>query len=279
VPVLRIAAGCTAMRHAVVAGPVVVGRDPECTLYVDHPSVSRRHARVEPDGGGGFVIEDLGSRNGSFVNTRRVERAHLLPGDLVEVGNVVLRLEQLTALEIDHLDAALQQVLSAQHDPLTGLLTRHWIEERLPARLAECDRQGQTACALFLDVDHFKAVNDAFGHAMGDAVLREVARLVKSGLRGLDACVRYGGEELVAVLEDVAEAEACRVAERVRSRVEGFPWSRLQVGLAVTLSIGVAQRCPAEPYEGWLERADAALYEAKHGGRNCTRAAGPGRPG
>jgi two-component system cell cycle response regulator len=275
IALLRVAAGCNALRHAVLSGPVLVGRDPECTLYVDHPSVSRRHARVEPDGAGGFVAVDLGSRNGTFVNTQRVQEAPLAPGDLIEVGSVVLRLDYVSAVELEHLDAALQQVLSAQRDPLTGLLTRKWIEERLPGRLLECDRQGQAACALFLDVDHFKAVNDGFGHAMGDAVLREVARLARASLRELDACIRYGGEEIVIVLEDTREDDAAAVAERVRSNIQRFDWAGLHAGLEVTVSAGVAQRVRGETTEDFLSRADAALYAAKHDGRNCVRRARP----
>lgn len=270
IPLLRVAAGRSALCHARVDEAVEIGRDAGSSLPIDDPSVSRHHARVFRSGRE-FAIEDLGSRNGTYVNTLRVTRALLTPGDLVEVGNVPLRFDYVTTTELEQLRLALHRLQAPQRDPLTGLLTRLWMQEGLPARLTECARESLAVSALFLDVDHFKAINDRFGHSLGDAVLRDVSGIVMASIRQADPAIRYGGEEIVVVLEDAADGAAEQVAERIRAAIERHDWGQLHGELRVTASIGVAERRGRERVEAWLDRADAALYDAKHAGRNRVR--------
>lgn len=159
----------------------------------------------------------------------------------------------------------------AATDPLTGLANRRALELRLRQEFRRAQRSGQPLSVLILDVDHFKYVNDRYGHAAGDAVLVRLAEIVKGQLRGFDLVARYGGEEFVVLLPGIGGTSARTVAERIRHAVAGtalvLPDGR---ELGVTISIGLAcyPDC-ASGTEEMLQRADQALYAAKAAGRNC----------
>jgi diguanylate cyclase (GGDEF)-like protein len=156
----------------------------------------------------------------------------------------------------------------AMRDPLTGALNRRAAMQLLEQALTQ--DAGPTAVAL-LDLDHFKRINDRLGHPMGDEVLRRVVRLSAGCLRGHDdRMARLGGEEFLIVLPGVVdEAAAVSIAERVRQAVQAADWLALDPSLAVSLSAGVAIARAGESADSLLQRADRALYRAKHDGRNC----------
>jgi diguanylate cyclase (GGDEF)-like protein len=155
----------------------------------------------------------------------------------------------------------------ALRDQLTGLSNRRDVAQRLPALLAEAARTGHPVAVVMLDLDHFKQVNDRFGHLVGDQVLAAVAQILRENLRATDLIARTGGEEFLAVLPDAPPGRAREACERMRARVEAHPWAVLAPGLAVTTSAGLAT---APPYDEavLMARADAALYRAKAAGRN-----------
>ena len=126
---------------------------------------------------------------------------------------------------------------------------------------------------MLLDLDHFKRVNDVFGHLVGDAVVQRVGRVLRSVLRDSDFAIRYGGEELLVLMPGTGLEEAASCAERVRVAVAELSFSDLADDLAVTVSSGLALRVPGEEVNSWIERADRALYEAKAAGRDCVRVA------
>lgn len=160
-----------------------------------------------------------------------------------------------------------QQADTLEHlsirDPLTGLHNRRFLDEQL-GRLVGA---GPLSVAV-ADIDDFKEINDRFGHALGDEVLRRIAAIFREELRGGDVVVRYGGEEFVLVLPETHEAAARQVCERVRRRVEGHPWGALEPQLAVTLSIGLASAEGELAPDGLLRAADEKLYEVKRSGKN-----------
>jgi len=161
-----------------------------------------------------------------------------------------------------------QLVYLASHDALTGLPNRRTFEEALTRAVTRAGRGTPSAVMLF-DVDHFKAVNDTLGHAAGDAVLRELASIVRDCLRGEDILARLGGDELVALMEGVDLSEALTIAERARQAVadsDALP----SVAPHPTLSVGLTRVEPEDLPISVLTRADAAMYEAKQGGRNRT---------
>lgn len=154
-------------------------------------------------------------------------------------------------------------------DPLTGAYNREFLAQRLPQELeAAVDRDKPLSVAM-VDVDHFKHVNDSYGHGVGDVVLSEVARRLRGAIRAGDLLVRYGGEEFLAVLPRADAGRAWEVGERMRQRV-GERAFDVGDGLALLLrvSVGVAQWRMGEKMPALIERADAALYGAKSRGRN-----------
>ncbi|MFN7134339.1 MAG: diguanylate cyclase, partial [Myxococcales bacterium] len=162
-------------------------------------------------------------------------------------------------------ELAAERERQASTDPLTGLLNRRGCDELLARELARTRRLGAPMSFVLFDIDHFKRVNDEHGHAAGNAVLADVARLLREQVRATDVPVRWGGEELLVVLPEIPADGARMFAERVRHavaahRADGLP--------NVTVSAGVAQLEPGEEPPVALVRADAALYEAKRSGRN-----------
>ena len=172
-------------------------------------------------------------------------------------------------LEIARLNAHWSKL--ASEDTLTGLPNRRALEAWLPAALARA-AEGQPLALLLIDADHFKSVNDRHGHAVGDAVLRQLAQLLRASCRYDDLPARLGGEEFVLALPNTPLAAALQSAERLRDLVQRHPWHELLPGLKVTVSIGVAgsDALPAASLAAdmLLGRADERLYEAKRGGRN-----------
>ncbi|MBI5103438.1 MAG: diguanylate cyclase [Solirubrobacterales bacterium] len=155
----------------------------------------------------------------------------------------------------------------AYTDELTGLPNRRGATRRLDALLSRSRRHQRDLAVLLLDADHFKAVNDRHGHAVGDAVLRELAALLRSRVRREDVVGRWGGEELVVALSDTDEAGAAALAEDLRAAVAAQPLRADGVDVPLTVSIGVAS-WRGEDLDGLVMRADRALYAAKEAGRN-----------
>jgi diguanylate cyclase (GGDEF)-like protein len=157
----------------------------------------------------------------------------------------------------------------ATTDGLTGLLNHRTFQGRLDEHLAQAQRYGKRLSLILCDIDHFKAVNDTYGHPVGDVVLKGVARTLAREARTTDLVARYGGEEFAVVMPETDAAGALAIAERIRERIAALSFDTGQGPLAVTLSLGVA----TFPDDGakkaaLVERADACLYEAKRGGRN-----------
>lgn len=177
----------------------------------------------------------------------------------------------------DKLRDVLQSSVSlAYTDALTGVYNRRYMNAHLDRKIMEIAETVKPVSVMMFDLDHFKSVNDTYGHTSGDEVLKELADRVSRGVRDLDLVCRYGGEEFVIVMPDADVDVAVNVAERVRRVVadEPFAISGSEEPLKVTISIGVATtRDPTETAEALIGRADEALYGAKGEGRNCVRSA------
>lgn len=258
--------------------PAVLGRAPDVDLPIDDIAVSRRHAQVE-QGPEGFSIRDLDSTNGVFVNGLRVRHKLLRDGDRIQVGTTTI----LKFCFQDELEASFQRALydSATRDSLTGLYNRRFFIETLEADFSYAQRNQSPLSLLLLDLDHFKKVNDGFGHAAGDGVLCEAARLIQRGLRVEDIAARQGGEEFAVLLRHTDAPRAYAIAERIRQSIEEHRFEHEGRVLRVTVSIGLAT-LEARSYESWrrlIEAADGWLYKAKQNGRNCTQYVGLDSPG
>ena len=172
-------------------------------------------------------------------------------------------------------EASAQQLTElAQRDALTGALNRRGIMKMLESARSRAQANGAGFSLAIVDLDLFKQVNDEHGHLTGDAVLKTASGCIAASLRGGDVMGRYGGEEFLVILFGLTNAEsALRAAERVRLSIAQRPWGSLVAGLAQTASIGVSVHRAGETVADTIARADAALYQCKHEGRNRVRAA------
>ncbi len=170
---------------------------------------------------------------------------------------------------------ATQETLKAQatHDALTGILNRGAIHDLLYRESDRCRREQRPISVVMADVDHFKRINDTYGHQAGDAILRHTAKLIRSSTRHYDTVGRYGGEEFMVVLPGVDSVEAIAIAERIRRRVSESPLSRNSDPIYLSLSLGVAtsESNQNESLDVLVHKADTAMYRAKNDGRNCVR--------
>jgi len=190
------------------------------------------------------------------------------PGELCARAKTQIRRKRYTDYLRNNLDQSLELAVT---DPLTGLHNRRYMDGQLTALVERAGKGGEPVCLLAIDVDHFKKINDGFGHDVGDEVLREFAVRLASNVRAADLPVRHGGEEFLVVMPDTRIEDARRIAERLRLHVAGAPFRVMggDLALDVTISIGVAVSQPGElTPAGLLKRADAAMYEAKSAGRN-----------
>lgn len=202
----------------------------------------------------------------------------LVAGGFVTLQNALTEhiesLDQQVEERTQQLENALGEIRALlTHDALTGCYNRAFLTERLPQEMTRAQRSSQPLTLVFCDIDHFKCINDEYGHLIGDEVLCAAAGRLRSQLRtDVDWVVRFGGEEFVIVLPDIGSPDAQLVAERLREAIAtSLP---LQDGrlLQITASLGVAVWQPGEGMEQWLKRADALLYRAKLAGRNRVEA-------
>ena len=213
----------------------------------------------------------------ALENFRRIEsqrtfqqlkaRSELMVTRLEATENERKGLERAYGIVKAHESRAVALERLTLQDELTGLGNRRALDFNLSNMVEFAARHGKSLTVMVLDLDHFKRVNDAFGHAVGDKVLVQIAKIVNEQTRPDDLVTRTGGEEFVLVLPGMSQHDAFDMCERLRLRVSGFPWSNLAPNLAVTVSAGIAS-APAYDAATLLERADLAMYRAKKAGRN-----------
>jgi len=168
-----------------------------------------------------------------------------------------------------------QLIKKSSYDSLTGVLSRGAIEERLDRLIAIARRYKKRPLSiLMIDIDHFKEINDTYGHPVGDTVLRKMPKLIRQGLREPDIIGRFGGEEFVLTMQNTKKVTAKDIAEAIRTRVEITDFVFEGQKIPVTISIGCASRgSGALSWDGLFKKADQALYTSKNEGRNCVTVA------
>jgi len=180
---------------------------------------------------------------------------------LAKLEQIHLEIEQKQA-ELLSMNATLIEL--SETDKLTGLKNRRYFQEKLEEQLSNNEKSASPFSLFILDIDHFKKVNDTFGHQAGDEVLAQLAQLLKNQARSLDIVARYGGEEFVVILPETNQDEAKIIAEQLRQAVEQAEW---QTG-RITVSVGIATVNKTDNETTILQRADKALYASKENGRN-----------
>jgi diguanylate cyclase (GGDEF)-like protein len=225
-----------------------------------------------------MILEDMGSTNGTFCNGTRVTRQPLSEGDKILLGSTTI----LKYSYQDQLEEAFQRQMSesALRDGMTRAYNKRYFGERIESELQYSLRHTAPVSLIFLDIDHFKRINDVHGHQAGDYVLVQLASLAMSMLGEDEVFARYGGEEFAVIARgmDITSAEA--LSERLRSAVEGNRFVFGDAPIPVTISVGVsyAPGLGVATAVDLVARADEALYAAKRAGRNRTVVAQPRRP-
>ena len=205
-----------------------------------------------------------------------VEAVHLLFAVII-LAAVALLTERMATMRARlhaqraDLEHALEQIrLLATRDDLTGLSNRRHMQELMAIEKARQRRTGQPMAVALIDIDFFKRINDTYGHAGGDLVLKTFAQLTRDSLRTTDVLARWGGEEFLLMLPGSRADEAAQGVERMRSHLARMSADAIAPGLRVTFSAGVTEVASGDELEGAIERADQAMYRAKVQGRNCT---------
>jgi diguanylate cyclase (GGDEF)-like protein len=256
------------------AEPLIIGRSDTSGLTIPHPSVSRQHCRIMQIERG-YWLEDLGSTNRTYINGKAVDRVALNDGDRIKLGDNVLKFFDAGSVEANYQK---QLVDLAVTDELTGLSNRRHFVAQLNQEMQDSRRHNVSLALLIGDLDHFKPINDTFGHLAGDKILRGFAELLQSALDAHDAANstlpeslagRLGGEEFGILLPEVTANQALVFAEKLRAAVAAKRFNATEQGLTMTISIGVAMLSDSmETHSDFLRAADEHMYEAKNKGRN-----------
>jgi len=253
--------------YRVEEGETFLGRGQTATIKLTDDGISRKHARIFQQGGE-VLIEDMQSANGTIVNGSPVTMQLLKDGDKIRLGSTTI----LKFTYNDHLDESFQQQMyeAALRDGLTKAFNKKYFLDRLETEIAYARRHNTHLSLLMFDVDHFKLVNDNHGHLAGDYVLQRLAKVAATTVRTEDVFARYGGEEFGVICRGVPLSSAGVLGERLRSTVEATVFEHDGHQMTITISVGVAghPEVPIETGTQLIAAADAALYEAKRGGRN-----------
>lgn len=264
---LVVIEGGTLGERVGLSDAVVIGRASACEVVVRGGQVSRRHCEVWFENEG-YWVRDLGSANGTRVDGERIRgERRLRGGEKIRVGETIFKVLIGDSVE-DEYHAEMRRLISSE--PLTGLYNKRFFVERAASEVARSRRYANVFSLVLFDVDHFKAVNDTYGHIAGDVVLKGIGQLVKGLVRESDVAARWGGEEFAVLAPEVGAAGARVLAEKLRRAVGAHEFTGAHGVVRVTISAGVSEWNPKQ-HDGWddlVREADERLYKAKRGGRN-----------
>ena len=252
------------------ASSLLIGRSSKCDIQIDQESTSRNHSKIV-NTGKSILIRDLGSTNGTHVNDEPIEEYTLRDGDFIKIGRTIFKF--LTGGNIEN--AYHEEIYRLTTiDGLTQISNKRHFLETLEREIARGQRYRRPLSLVMFDLDHFKTINDTFGHLAGDYVLKHLASAVKQRIRREDVFARYGGEEFAIVLPEIGISAAMTLAEKIRQLVERHEFRFEKTKIAVTISVGVASTDDRDlDAETLIKLADEQLYAAKAGGRNQVRGA------
>jgi two-component system cell cycle response regulator len=253
--------------HHLDAGETVVGRGTAANIRLGDDGISRRHAKLIVEGNG-VRIEDLGSANGTLVNGNLVKEAPLRDGDKIQLGSSTI----LKFTYHDKLEENFQRQMydAALRDDLTKAFNKKHFLDRLEQEVAFVKRHAAPLSLVMFDVDHFKNVNDTYGHVAGDFVLSKLAQVTNTAVRTEDLFGRYGGEEFAILCRNIPLFSAGSLAERLRATVEmtDFVFEAREIPVTISLGVAAMPEVQVENAVDLISAADEALYAAKRSGRN-----------
>ena len=257
----------------------VVGRSSKVDIQIDEDSISRNHAVIENDGQEIF-IRDLKSTNGTYVNDRQIGERSLRDGDQVKIGRTIFKFLSGSNVEASYHDEIYRLTTT---DGLTQVYNKRFFLQEMEREMSRCLRYQRDLSLVMIDIDHFKPVNDTYGHLAGDHILKKCAQRIVDSIRRDDIFARYGGEEFILLLPEIEKEHAVKTAEKIRTTIERKPFTFDNVDIPITLSLGVAdiREYVARAERGqnastsqdvnpfaFIKLADDRLYQAKEQGRN-----------
>jgi diguanylate cyclase (GGDEF)-like protein len=251
----------------------VIGRGSGCSIVIDTSGVSEEHASVEILANQATVLSDLDSTNGTFVNGNPIDKEFLRDGDKVLIGKeTILKFTYQDKLDRKFLE---RMVEDGVRDSLTNLYNRRYFDQQLETSLSAARRNNVPLTLVIFDVDHFKKVNDTYGHSAGDVVLQSISNMAVTMTRQEDIVTRFGGEEFAIISLGIDNTGAERMAELLRLRIANTPVTvsdQDDTRIEVQASFGATTIPPGRDGTAaeLIKEADANLYKAKNTGRNRT---------
>ena len=257
----------------------VIGRSSKVDIQIDEDSISRNHAVIENDGQA-ILIRDLKSTNGTYVNDRPIDERNLRDGDQVKIGRTIFKFLSGSNVEASYHDEIYRLTTT---DGLTQVYNKRFFLQEMEREMSRCLRYQRDLSLVMIDIDHFKPVNDTYGHLAGDHILKQCAQRIVRSIRRDDIFARYGGEEFILLLPEIEKSQAVNTAEKIRATIEEKPFTFDNVDIPITLSLGVADireyvarssqkqnsstSQDVNPF-AFIKHADDRLYKAKEQGRN-----------
>jgi diguanylate cyclase (GGDEF)-like protein len=259
-------------RHKLKAGIITIGRSPQADITIDDDRISRVHCAIKWSEGT-ITIEDKGSRNGTYVDSHKINHADLSPGVPLQLGHSVMKIEYKDKAEIQYEQSLIHQV---SNDALTGVFSRQHFTSLALKEIAYARRHQQTVGIIMIDIDNFKRINDTYGRTIGDLVLVQFADLICEKKRDEDLLGRYGGKKFIILPHGEVDKESIhRQCERIRRAVERFKFCHADACVQITVTIGFHLDKPdnsevESQIDDLIDKAEQALYRAKEEGRKQT---------
>jgi two-component system, cell cycle response regulator len=244
----------------------IIGRSSGAEIRLEQEAVSRNHCKLV-NTGDSVIVRDLGSTNGTYVNDQLVDEYRMRDGDLLKVGRCIFKF-----LSGDNIESAYHEEIYrlTTIDGLTQVYNKRYFLESLDREMGRAQRYLRDLSLILFDIDHFKAVNDTYGHLAGDYVLKQLAMEIKRRIRREDILARYGGEEFAIILPELDNASAMHFGEKIRRIASEANFRFDETDIPVTVSVGVTTLEPAvRDSAAFIKRVDEKLYRAKSNGRNC----------
>ncbi|MFH1283665.1 MAG: GGDEF domain-containing protein [bacterium] len=247
------------------SGKIIIGRNNSADVTLDDQNISRKHSQITLKNNK-IIIKDLNSTNGTFVNGNKITETSLKDGDLIYIGDSVLKVVFQHDIEKN-----LQEELynSAITDVLTGLFSKRYFLSKIESEFIRSIRYKRDLSIIIFDLDDFKKINDTHGHLIGDMVLKITAQHVKNIIRDADTLARFGGEEFVIILPETTLEDAKNLANKIKISFHKNPFEADDKIVKVTASIGIAAKTKdTKSWKDLLVRADQKLYLAKNNGKD-----------
>ncbi len=244
---------------------IIIGRSSKADIQIDQEAVSRNHCKII-NTGKAILLRDMGSTNGTYINDELIDEYVLRDGDYIKVGRCIFKFLSGSNIENAYHEEIYRLTTI---DGLTQVYNKRYFAETLEREIGRAQRYRRDLSLILFDIDHFKNVNDTFGHLAGDSVLKQLANVIKGRIRREDVLARYGGEEFAIILPEIDKHNALQFGEKIRRITEKAVFRFEDTEIPVTVSVGIATLTPeVQELTDFIKICDDNLYSAKAAGRN-----------